>query len=97
MRDENKCMKSICLLSFFLTSFMINTGAAQQKEIYPDSLKGIVLKIEPLSFLYDHLSGGVEFPVGKNFLDILGDYLHYRPTIRYSFTSARLTAACVPK
>lgn len=63
-------MKRICLLLFFLTCSLINVGFAQQKEIYPDSLKGIVLKIEPLSFLYNHLSGGIEFPVGKNFFDI---------------------------
>jgi len=63
-------MEKICLLPLFLTIMIINNTIAQEKGIYPDTLKGIILKIEPLSFLFDHLSGGIEVPVGKNFLDI---------------------------
>jgi len=46
------------------------TLRAQDKEVYPDSLKGVVLKMEPLSFLYDHFSVGMEVPVAKTFLDV---------------------------
>ena len=67
---KNNRMKKICLLPLLLTIIIFDTTTAQEKEIYPDSLKGIILKIEPLSFLFDHLSGGIEVPVGKNFLDI---------------------------
>jgi len=58
-----------CFVSylFFALSF---TLSAQHKESYPDSLKGVVLKFEPLSFLYDHLSAGVEVPLGNTFLDV---------------------------
>lgn len=42
---------------------------AQTKE-FPDSLKSVVIKIEPLSFIYDHVTVGVELPLGNNFLDL---------------------------
>ncbi len=48
-------------------SFSIN---AQENYNYPDSLKGIVLKIEPLSLLYSHISIGIEVPMSKAFLDV---------------------------
>jgi len=54
---------------FFLVLVAIHADA-QKTQTYPDSLKGIVLKIEPLAFLYDHVSGGIEIPAGKAFLDI---------------------------
>lgn len=62
--------KTNYLLPLFLSAFVNLNTAAQKKESYPDSLKGIVLKIEPLSFLYNHLSAGIEAPLGKAFLDI---------------------------
>jgi hypothetical protein len=60
-----KIVSAFCFLFLF-------SGAlkAQEKVQYPDSLKGVVLKFEPLSFLYDHLSAGVEVPVGRTFLDV---------------------------
>lgn len=60
-----KLISAYCL--FFLLSTVLK---AQEKIEYPDSLKGVVLKFEPLSFLYDHLSAGVEVPVGRTFLDV---------------------------
>lgn len=39
---------------------------AQSKMQYPDSLKGFVLKVEPASFLYYHLTAGFELPMKKN-------------------------------
>lgn len=56
------------VLSVFM-SLSIPTKA-QETNDYPDSLKGIVLKIEPLSLLYRHLSLGIEVPMGKFFLDV---------------------------
>jgi hypothetical protein len=45
--------------------------AAQTKLNYPDSLKNIAIKIEPLSFLYNHITAGVEVPLKNNaFLDV---------------------------
>jgi hypothetical protein len=62
---KTKIISAFCFL--FLFSGVIK---AQEKAHYPDSLKGVVLKFEPLSFLYDHLSAGVEVPLGNTFLDV---------------------------
>lgn len=63
-----KCLSSLFIV---LVNAVFPFGAdGQQKAIYPDSLKGVVIKIEPLSFLNNHLSGGIEVPIGRNFFDI---------------------------
>lgn len=63
-------MKSLkYILITFSCLLFLNSSPAQNIE-YPDSLKTLVIKIEPLSFLFGHFSGGVELPLGKSFLDI---------------------------
>lgn len=69
-------MMSVKLFYVFCLVFLFSCALkAQEKIAYPDSLKGVVLKIEPLSFLYDHLSAGIEVPfAGNKFLDITLGY-----------------------
>lgn len=57
-----------CLLSILLCILSVNLATAQSD--YPDSLRNLVIKIEPLSPLFGHLSGGIEVPLRKSFLDI---------------------------
>lgn len=63
-------MKNLKYLSLILTGALLLNHALAQSNDYPDSLKSLVIKIEPLSPLFGHLSGGIEVPLGKSFLDI---------------------------
>lgn len=62
-------MKRIKYLTIILFCASIGYHTQAQTKDYPDSLKSVVIKIEPLSLLFGHISGGIEVPLGKTFLD----------------------------
>ncbi len=55
----------------FSRAFCPATSYAQDEIQYPDSMRAVVLKIEPLSFLYNHVGAGVEIPLkNSRFIDV---------------------------
>jgi len=64
------------LLSVVLISLIFSLASkGQEHNTYPDSLKSIVIKFEPLSILFNQLSAGLEVPLTANkFLDITMGY-----------------------